>query len=332
MQASKIAADKTAPALADDAGLLAQREVAQLSAEAKLGARAADLLQRERACAAKLARVRDELSDLTRSRARGMAVDALGRLPAGPASPGPLPEQLEALQARRVALDARQRALDAEERSLRRREQTLDRLDQDIVSVGQVLAAIQAKSQELYEAEQAQRAEEQRRRAEEAQAAAAREALRSAMAAGKDQARDAVASPAKRAPASGAIATGPQEAARPDASSRQRRDQRVELHADVDLFSDSNFYTGFSSDLSDGGIFVATCNTLDPGTEVEVAFTLPGSLRIQAKGVVRWHREYNDRFPDIFPGMGIEFVEMTEDSRLAVHAFTSQREPMFWAS
>ena len=112
----------------------------------------------------------------------------------------------------------------------------------------------------------------------------------------------------------------------------RRRTPRVELHADVDFYSDSNFYTGFSSDLSDGGIFVATCNFLAPGTEVEIAFTLPGNQRIEAKGIVRWHREYNERYPEILPGLGIEFVEMPEESRRAVYTFTSQREPIFWAS
>jgi hypothetical protein len=30
--------------------------------------------------------------------------------------------------------------------------------------------------------------------------------------------------------------------------------------------------------------------------------------------------------------MGIEFVEMPEQSREAVHAFTNKREPLFWAT
>lgn len=334
MHAPKSSPATTPTAPAGDAGLLEQREAAQLSAEAKLGVRKEDLLRREQASAAKLAQQRGELTALTRSRAGGLAVDALGKLPSGPADPAPLRELLEALEARRAALEARQRALEAEQKEIARREEALARLDQSLDAVGRVIADIQGKSRELLEAE---KAEEARLRAQKARSAAVPPPVPSQARPpeprqGEAQVGEQRARPAPRSPASGAVATGPQEAVKPDVANRLRRSQRVALHADVDLFSDSNFYTGFSSDLSDGGIFVATCNMLEPGTEVEVAFTLPGSLRIQAKGVVRWNREYNDRFPEVFPGVGIEFVEMAEDSRLAVHAFTSQREPMFWAS
>jgi uncharacterized protein (TIGR02266 family) len=103
------------------------------------------------------------------------------------------------------------------------------------------------------------------------------------------------------------------------------------MQTEVDLSSDSNFYAGFSTDLSDGGIFVATCQYLPTGTEVDLAFTLPGAQRIQAKGVVRWSREFNDATPEVFPGLGVELMEMSPQSRHAIHAFTSQREPLFWA-
>src|SRR5256885_554164 len=39
------------------------------------------------------------------------------------------------------------------------------------------------------------------------------------------------------------------------------------MQAQVDLASDSNFYSGFSSDLEEGGLFVATVNLVEPGTE-----------------------------------------------------------------
>jgi uncharacterized protein (TIGR02266 family) len=327
MHAPKSSSAKAAPVRAEDSPALDEREVAQLSAERQLDARRAQLLQCEQASAAKLAQMRGALHELTRSRAGGMAVDALGRLPEPPAPLVPPPELAVALEARRAALEARRRAIEAEGRELARREQELARLDSGLASVAQVIAAIHAKSKELLDAE---RAVEERLRAEKTRGAAAPppgppRALQQKAPSPEDKPRPRIAS-------GGALATGLQEAAKPDPAVRERRTRRVALHADVDLFSDSNFYTGFSSDLSDGGIFVATCEVLEAGTEVEVAFTLPGSQRIQSRGVVRWHREYNDRFPDVFPGMGIEFVEMPEESRSAVHAFTSQREPMFWSS
>jgi uncharacterized protein (TIGR02266 family) len=319
--ALKAYAEKSAAVCQDDPRRLAAEEATLLSAEARLEARAAELFKREQASAALLSQQRDELKALSQSRAGGMAVDALSKIPnSAPRAPEPGPERFEALVARRAALEARQRALEAEEQELRQREEALVRLDQGVLTLRQVASAVRQKTHELLEAEKiaAERQREQKARV------AARPPT--------PQAAATLPSSAAKPVASGATATGLEEAAKSDQYARQRRTQRVTLQADVDLFSDSNFYTGFSSDLSDGGIFVATCNMLDEGTEVEIAFTLPGDRRIQARGVVRWHREFNERYPEVFPGMGIEFVEMPDESRQAVHAFTSKREPMFWAS
>ncbi len=317
-------ADESAALCPDDPRQLAQGEAALLTAEAQLEARAAELLGRERASAAQLAQQRSELKGLAQARAGVMAIDALDKLPIWtPRTPEPGPERLEALTARRAALEARQRALVAEEQELRLREETLVRLDHDLLELRQLAAAVRQKSQEILEAEK-RSAEHQRRENARPPALPPRppaDAMRPTS--------------APRPVASGAIATGLEEAARPEKSNKydpHRRARRVTLQANVDLYSDTNFYTGFSSDLSDGGIFVATCNILDEGTEVDIAFTLPGNCRIEARGIVRWLREFNDQHPDVAPGMGIEFVEMPDDSRHAVHAFTSKREPIFWVS
>jgi uncharacterized protein (TIGR02266 family) len=118
-------------------------------------------------------------------------------------------------------------------------------------------------------------------------------------------------------------ATGPVGAER-------RQHRRTALQTHVDLSSDSNFYSGFSSDLSDGGIFVATCCALPPGAPVDLLFTLPSGPSISARGVVRWSREFNEATPEIFPGLGVEFVEMSDEHRRAIREFTSLRDPLFW--
>jgi len=63
---------------------------------------------------------------------------------------------------------------------------------------------------------------------------------------------------------------------------------------------------------------------------VDLNFTLPNGMTVAGHGVVRWVREFNDRTPDVFPGIGIEFTDMPEEHRAAIHAFTVQREPLFW--
>jgi len=201
------------------------------------------------------------------------------------------PERQRADELRQAALAARSEAVAVEEHLLRRREEALER-------VGEILAGWQGETDRL-RAELTRRADEERQRAEsERQAETARQA---------------------KAPS-----------APPAETVERRRAPRVSLHTEVTLSSDSNFYTGFTTDLSDGGIFVATCAVYEPGTEVKLRFSLPGSGSIETEGIVRWTREYNEKTPDIFPGMGIEFASLSMESHAAIAAFTQHREPLFY--
>ena len=109
-----------------------------------------------------------------------------------------------------------------------------------------------------------------------------------------------------------------------------RSSPRAQLKADVDFSSESNFYSGFSTDVADGGLFLATLSLLAVGSLVEVKFSIPGGGEVQAKGEVRWVRAFDERAPYMFPGMGIQFVELSPRSRALISAFVAQREPMFF--
>jgi uncharacterized protein (TIGR02266 family) len=102
------------------------------------------------------------------------------------------------------------------------------------------------------------------------------------------------------------------------------------MQTQVDLTSDSNVFTGFSTNLSEGGLFVATHNLLPVGTPVDLTFTLPGNTRVSVRGEVRWTREIDDRVPDVFPGVGVRFVELTPQASEALHRFVTEREPLFY--
>ncbi|MGQ0506861.1 MAG: TIGR02266 family protein [Myxococcaceae bacterium] len=116
----------------------------------------------------------------------------------------------------------------------------------------------------------------------------------------------------------------------PATSLQRRENARVRMQAAIDMTSDSNFFTGFSTNLSEGGIFVATVATLKQGTEVDLRFSLPGGAKLDVKGVVRWIREVNDATPEIFPGVGIQFVNLAPEVSQAIHRFVGQREPLFY--
>lgn len=111
----------------------------------------------------------------------------------------------------------------------------------------------------------------------------------------------------------------------------QRTSTRVKMQAAVDFNSDNNFYAGFSANISGGGLFVATVNLLPLGTEVDLSFSLPSGVRIETKGVVAWVREVNDKLPDTFPGMGVQFVGLAPGLQTAINQFLAQRDPMFFA-
>jgi uncharacterized protein (TIGR02266 family) len=109
-----------------------------------------------------------------------------------------------------------------------------------------------------------------------------------------------------------------------------RSNARFPLQTQVDLSSDSNVFTGFSTNLSEGGLFVATLSVLPVGTPVDLTFTLPGKVKISVRGEVRWIREIDDRTPDVFPGVGVRFLDLTAEASAALHRFVASREPLFY--
>ena len=113
-----------------------------------------------------------------------------------------------------------------------------------------------------------------------------------------------------------------------EAAPSRRASPRVSLAAEVDLSSETNFFTGFSTDIATGGLFVATLDLAPIGTLVSVRFTLPGGEEISAQGEVQWLRAIDEA--DRLPGMGIRFVELAPRAKAAIEEFIAGREPMFF--
>jgi uncharacterized protein (TIGR02266 family) len=128
-----------------------------------------------------------------------------------------------------------------------------------------------------------------------------------------------------------AAAARAHEAARRAAAEARRREQRrVALQASVDPRSDSNLFTGFSGDIREGGVFVATVQALPRGTPVELTVTLPEGRALHASGVVRWTRELNERQPEMMPGLGVQFTALLPEVAEALRGFLGVREPLFF--
>jgi uncharacterized protein (TIGR02266 family) len=125
----------------------------------------------------------------------------------------------------------------------------------------------------------------------------------------------------------------PPEMALADTAAHNRRDaQRQPIEAKVGFQSDTNFFTGFTEDISTGGIFIATYETKVYGEQVKLSFTLPNGHLINAPGIVRWVREFNELAPDTVPGMGVQFEALARKDHEAISSFIEQRPPLFFVA
>ena len=123
----------------------------------------------------------------------------------------------------------------------------------------------------------------------------------------------------------------PDPATGADAYSECRTVPRVDLEVEVGITSQTNFYVGFSENISEGGLFVATYDLKPVGSELQVRFTLPDDMEISVVGVVCWVRDprnFND--PDTPPGLGVQFFDLPDEDREAIRRFTKVRQPIFF--
>lgn len=110
----------------------------------------------------------------------------------------------------------------------------------------------------------------------------------------------------------------------------RRTTPRVSLEADIGFESESNFYTGFSGDVSDGGLFLATYDVLPIGTRLSVSFVLPEGHQVMTRGEVTWVRAADGIDSDLHPGMGIAFEALSKRDQEAIRRFISRRPPLFF--
>ena len=108
-----------------------------------------------------------------------------------------------------------------------------------------------------------------------------------------------------------------------------RTQPRVRAQVMVDFSGpDGHWQSGFSTNLSDGGVFIATVRPVAIGAVVKLRFQLPGGARIECSGVVRWVRQVNDKRSETVPGLGVQFVGLSDDAKHAIDAFVRERDPV----
>ena len=111
-------------------------------------------------------------------------------------------------------------------------------------------------------------------------------------------------------------------------AAEKRQAIRMKLHAQVNLKSESNFFMGFTENISEGGIFVSTLSPPEMGESIELSVAVEGSDAIDIKGIVRWHRTDDDGNPT---GCGVQFLDLSDDVRRTMEMLmlTLEKEPLF---
>ena len=104
----------------------------------------------------------------------------------------------------------------------------------------------------------------------------------------------------------------------------------INVNTVLSMNTDHQFFTGFSENIEEGGIFVATFEPKPVDAQVIVNFKLPGGHPVTARGVVQWVREYNPMAPEMAPGMGVKFTDLLPGDKRAIEEFAKKRAPLFY--
>lgn len=120
------------------------------------------------------------------------------------------------------------------------------------------------------------------------------------------------------------------EAAPESARSAQRSERRSVrrwCELEIEFTEDTQFFAGFTQDISEGGLFVATYQTLPVGSRLNLTFQLPDGSPITAHGEVRWLRQGDGG--ETRPGMGIAFTAVPSASMEAIRRFCARHPPLY---
>jgi uncharacterized protein (TIGR02266 family) len=108
----------------------------------------------------------------------------------------------------------------------------------------------------------------------------------------------------------------------------RRQTPRFRGELEISLRSDSQFWVGTTTNLSEGGVFVATRELKPIGTEVELVIRLPDLfVPLWTLGIVRWIRDAPSG-ADAPLGMGLQWKLLSDEALQAIHRFVGQRPPL----
>lgn len=98
------------------------------------------------------------------------------------------------------------------------------------------------------------------------------------------------------------------------------RDDRAPITLRVEYKRINTFFADYTKNISRGGTFIRTPRPLDVGTEFMFVLSLPESVQLELKGIVKWAVLESEATDDKPAGMGIQFVFTTDAERQAVES------------
>ena len=110
-----------------------------------------------------------------------------------------------------------------------------------------------------------------------------------------------------------------------------RKNQRLRMEAKITLRSQTNFFMGFSENISEGGIFISTDSPPSVGDAIDVDIPMiDGSETVTIKGIVRWHRLMDNGEAS---GCGVQFTEIPIGAERHLENMITllEKEPLFIA-
>ena len=109
--------------------------------------------------------------------------------------------------------------------------------------------------------------------------------------------------------------------------SSRRRFFRRRVRVEIDHFDARDEYKmHFSRDLSRGGAFVEMDDPLPVGARFLMTFELPGSDPVEVEAEVAWIFRLEDSVADLPPGMGVRFVDLSDEAGEIIDGFLRQEK------
>lgn len=99
---------------------------------------------------------------------------------------------------------------------------------------------------------------------------------------------------------------------------------RVPLRVEVNLRNENTFFTGFSENLSEGGLFIATEAPFDIGDRVDLTLSLMGDQPTTQRATVRWIRPFG-AIGGLPTGIGVQFDDLGEERLIDLQEFVDSQ-------